>query len=127
MQRGKILRQPGIKIIDTLGSGDFGDTYLAEDLYIPVQPKPKCVVKHLSPKSSDPGVLAIAQKLFKREAETLYKLGKDSDQIPKLFVHFQEGTEFYLVQEYIERHDISQELTPGKKLSESYTQDLEAV
>ncbi len=118
MQSGKILRNH-YKIIDSLGSGGFGDTYLAEDLDLPG--KPKCVVKHLSPKSSDPGVLAIAQRLFKREADTLYKLGQDSDQIPKLFAHFQEGTEFYLVQEYIEGQDISQELTPGKKLSESYT------
>ncbi|MDJ0519846.1 MAG: protein kinase, partial [Trichodesmium sp. MO_231.B1] len=120
MQSGKILRQR-YKIIDSLGSGGFGDTYLAEDLDIPVKPRSKCVVKHLSPKSSDPVVLTIAQKLFDREAATLYKLGKDSDQIPKLFAHFQEGTEFYLVQEYIEGHDISKELTPGKKLSESYT------
>ncbi len=118
MQLGKILRQR-YKIINSLGSGGFGDTYLAQDLDLPG--KPKCVVKHLSPKSSDPGVLAIAQRLFETEAETLYKLAKDSDQIPKLFAHFQEGTEFYLVQEYIEGYDISQELTPGKKLSESYT------
>ncbi|NET43786.1 bifunctional serine/threonine-protein kinase/formylglycine-generating enzyme family protein [Okeania sp. SIO2B3] len=118
MQSGKILRNH-YKIIDTLGSGGFGDTYLAQDLDLPG--KPKCVVKHLSPKSSDPGVLTIAQRLFEREAETLYKLGKDSDQIPKLFAHFQERTEFYLVQEYIEGQDISKELTPGKKLSESYT------
>ncbi len=120
MQSRTILRQR-YKIIQSLGSGGFGDTYLAEDLDLPVKPKPKCVVKHLSPKSSDPGVLTIAQRLFEREAATLYKLGKDSDQIPKLFAHFQEGTEFYLVQEYIEGQDISQELTPGKKLSESYT------
>ncbi len=120
IQSGTILRQR-YKIIDSLGSGGFGDTYLAEDLDLPVQPKPKCVVKHLSPKSSDPGALTIAQKLFEREAETLYKLGKYSEQIPKLFAHFQEGTEFYLVQEYIEGQDISKELTPGKKLSESYT------
>ncbi|NEQ39234.1 MAG: SUMF1/EgtB/PvdO family nonheme iron enzyme [Okeania sp. SIO3I5] len=120
MQLGKILRQR-YKIIDSLGSGGFGDTYLAEDLDLPVKPKPKCVVKHLSPKSSEPGVLTIAQKLFEREAETLYKLGQDSNQIPKLFAHFQEGTEFYLVQEYIEGQDISRELTAGKKLSESYT------
>ena len=118
MQPGKILRNH-YKIIQLLGSGGFGDTYLAEDLDLPG--KPKCVVKHLSPKSSDPGVLAIAQRLFDREANTLYKLGEDSDQIPKLFAHFQEGTEFYLVQEYIEGQDISKELTPGKKLSESYT------
>ncbi|MDJ0556199.1 MAG: bifunctional serine/threonine-protein kinase/formylglycine-generating enzyme family protein [Microcoleaceae cyanobacterium MO_207.B10] len=118
MQSGKILRQR-YKIIQSLGSGGFGDTYLAADIDLPGNPK--CVVKHLKPKSSDPGVLAIAQRLFEREAETLYKLGSDSDQIPKLFAHFQEGTEFYLVQEYIEGQDISKELTPGKKLSESYT------
>ena len=118
MQSGKILRQR-YKIINSLGSGGFGDTYLAQDLDLPGNPK--CVVKHLSPKSSDPGVITIAQRLFDREAETLYKLGKDSDRIPKLFAHFQEGTEFYLVQEYIEGQDISKELTPGKKLSESYT------
>ncbi|WP_293140840.1 bifunctional serine/threonine-protein kinase/formylglycine-generating enzyme family protein [Okeania sp. SIO3I5] len=123
MQPGKILRNH-YKIIQLLGSGGFGDTYLAEDLDLPDlpgNPRPKCVVKHLSPKTSDPGVLPIAQRLFDREAKTLYKLGSDSDQIPKLFAHFQEGTEFYLVQEYIEGQDISKELTPGKKLSESYT------
>ncbi|NEP79462.1 MAG: SUMF1/EgtB/PvdO family nonheme iron enzyme [Okeania sp. SIO3B3] len=118
MQSGKILRNH-YKIIDTLGSGGFGDTYLAEDLDLPENPK--CVVKHLKPKNSDPGILPVAQKLFDREARTLYKLGKDSEQIPKLFAHFQQGTEFYLVQEYIEGQDISKELTSGKKLSESYT------
>ncbi|NEO53166.1 MAG: SUMF1/EgtB/PvdO family nonheme iron enzyme [Okeania sp. SIO3B5] len=119
MQSGKILRQRYKIIGSPLGRGGFGDTYLAEDLDLPENPK--CVVKHLKPKSSDPGILPVAQKLFEREAKTLYKLGKGSDQIPKLFAHFQEGTEFYLVQEYIEGHDISRELTPGKKLSESYT------
>ncbi|MGD1808916.1 protein kinase domain-containing protein [Dapis sp. BLCC M126] len=118
MQPGKILRNH-YKIIQLLGSGGFGDTYLAEDIDLPGNPK--CVVKHLSPKTSDPGVLPIAQRLFDREAKTLYKLGSDSDQIPKLFAHFQEGTEFYLVQEYVEGQDISKELTLGKKLSESYT------
>ncbi|NEO52928.1 MAG: SUMF1/EgtB/PvdO family nonheme iron enzyme [Okeania sp. SIO3B5] len=118
MQSGKILRNH-YKIIDILGSGGFGDTYLAQDLDLPG--KPKCVVKHLKPKSSDSGISPVAQKLFEREAETLYKLGENSDQIPKLFAHFQEGTEFYLVQEYVEGHNISKELIPGKKLSESYT------
>ncbi|WP_293127925.1 serine/threonine-protein kinase [Okeania sp. SIO1I7] len=118
MQPGTILRNH-YKIIKTLGSGGFGDTYLAEDLDLPRNPK--CVVKHLKPKTSDPTVFPIALKLFEREAEALYELGRDSDQIPKLLAHFQEGTEFYLVQEYIEGQDISKELTEGKKLSESYT------
>jgi formylglycine-generating enzyme required for sulfatase activity/tRNA A-37 threonylcarbamoyl transferase component Bud32 len=118
MQSGQILRNH-YKIIKSLGTGGFGDTYLAQDLDLPGNPK--CVVKHLKPKSLDPIVLSIARKLFEREAETLYKLGRDSDQIPRLFAHFQEGREFYLVQEYIEGQDISRELTPGKKLSESET------
>jgi len=139
MQSGKILKNR-YKIIDSLGSGGFGDTYLAEDLDLPGNPK--CVVKHLKPRGSkssdlpffqrfipwfgnikglDSEVLATAERLFEREAQTLYKLGQDSDSIPKLFAHFQEGTEFYLVQEYIEGHDISRELTAGRKLGESYT------
>ncbi|NEQ38078.1 MAG: SUMF1/EgtB/PvdO family nonheme iron enzyme [Okeania sp. SIO3I5] len=127
MQSGKILRNH-YKIIDSLGSGGFGDTYLAEDLDLPGNPKR--VVKHLSPKEqleqlskqSDQRILLDdAKKRFEKEAKTLDKLGKDSDQIPELFDYFQEGTEFYLVQEYIEGHDISKELTLGKKLSESDT------
>ncbi|MCL2925772.1 MAG: bifunctional serine/threonine-protein kinase/formylglycine-generating enzyme family protein [Trichodesmium sp. MAG_R04] len=118
MQSGQILRSR-YKIIKSLGTGGFGDTYLAQDLDLPGHPK--CVVKHLSPKSLDPKVLNIARKLFEREADTLDKLGNDSDQIPKLFAHFQEEREFYLVQEYIEGQDISRELTPRKKLSESDT------
>jgi formylglycine-generating enzyme required for sulfatase activity len=118
MQPGKIL-QKRYKIIQLLGSGGFGDTYLAQDDCLPG--KPKCVVKHLKPKTSEPGILPVAQKLFEREAETLYKLGNNTDLIPKLYAHFQEGTEFYLAQEYIEGQDLSKELTPGKKLSESYT------
>ena len=50
----------------------------------------KCVVKHLKPKSLEPEVLDEAKKLFERKAETLYKLGNDSNQIQKKFGHFQE-------------------------------------
>ena len=49
----------------------------------------KCVVKHLKPKSLEPEVLDEAKKLFERKAETLYKLGNDSNQIQKIFGHFQ--------------------------------------
>ena len=120
--------QPGITlrnhycIIKSLGKGGFGDTYLAQDEDLPG--KPKCVVKHLRPKSSNPGILPIAQTLFEREANTLDKLGKYHQQIPQLLAHFQEEGEFYLVQEYIDGEDISKELIPNKKSSESYTVKL---
>lgn len=101
-----------------LGSGGFGDTYKAIDLALPGNPP--CVVKHLSPKFQDPQLLPIAKKLFEREAEYLYRLGKH-DQIPYLYAHFEEGGEFYLVQDFVDGNDLSQEIVPGKKLREEQT------
>ncbi|CDN13442.1 MAG: hypothetical protein HRU34_11040 [Richelia sp.] len=51
---GSILRVR-YKILQPLGSGGFGDTYLAEDLDLPEQPQ--CVVKRLKPQSNSPSVL----------------------------------------------------------------------
>jgi eukaryotic-like serine/threonine-protein kinase len=113
-QPGDILRNH-YKIIKILGSGGFGDTYLAQDIDLPGQPK--CVVKHLKP-NSDPAVLQIVRRLFDSEAQVLYKLGNDSDQIPRLFAHFEENGEFYLVQEFIDGVDLSHEIIPGEKLTE---------
>ena len=51
----------------------------------------KCVVKHLKPKSLEPEVLDEAKNLFERKAETLYKLGNDSNQIQKIIWPFPWG------------------------------------
>lgn len=111
---GQILRQR-YKIINKLGAGGIGETYFAEDLDMPVTPKPKCVVKRLHPRAIDPDI----QRLFKKEAEILYKLGQNHDQIPKLFAYFEDNGEFYLVQELIEGNDLSQEIYSGKQWSEA--------
>jgi serine/threonine protein kinase len=108
---GQTLRHH-YRIVQKLGSGGFGDTYLAQDLDLPGQPD--CVVKHLKPKSNDPAVLPIAKTLFEREAQTLDRLGNQSSQIPRLFAHFEENSEFYLVQEFIEGHDLTKEIIPGQ-------------
>jgi eukaryotic-like serine/threonine-protein kinase len=105
------------RIIDELGSGGFGKTYIAQDTHLPGNPK--CVVKQLKPQLNDPVGLQIARRLFQTEAEVLHQLGSHA-QIPRLFAHFEENQEFYLVQEFIEGHDLGRELTPGKQLSESY-------
>ncbi|MBE9002188.1 serine/threonine protein kinase [Nostoc sp. LEGE 12447] len=105
------------EIIKHLGSGGSGDTYLAVDLDLPGQPH--CVVKHFQPKDSNPAVLPIAKKLFDREAEVLYQLGNDHDQIPRLFAHFDEDGDFYLVQEFIDGHALTQEIVSGQRLSEN--------
>ncbi|WP_341525085.1 serine/threonine-protein kinase [Nostoc sp. UHCC 0302] len=105
------------KIVKLLGKGGSGDTYLAIDLDLPGQPH--CVVKHFQPKDPNPAVVPIAKSLFAREAEVLYHLGNDHYQIPRLFAHFDEDGDFYLVQEFIDGHDLTQEILPGQRLNEN--------
>ncbi|MEB3282649.1 MAG: serine/threonine-protein kinase [Lyngbya sp.] len=109
------------QVIKEIGTGGFGDTYLAVDLALPGQPQ--CVVKHLSPKDTSPHVLSVAQRLFDQEAQLLHRLGEHS-QIPRLYAHFNENKEFYLVQEFIEGKDLSHELQPGQPWSEEKTVKL---
>lgn len=106
------------KIVQLLGGGGFGQTYIAENTRIPGHPK--CVVKQLRPSSNDPNLFATVKRLFDSEAEMLSRLGSH-DRIPRIVDFFDENQEFYLVQELIEGHPLSRELTSGKKLSESYT------
>jgi len=109
------------EILRTLATGGFGQTYLAVDTHLPTHPQ--CVIKQLKPQSNDPAVIAIAQRLFNTEAETLDKLGSHH-QIPELFAHFEENQEFYLAQAYIEGHAIGKEIVNGKPLLESQVRDL---
>ncbi|HIK42813.1 serine/threonine-protein kinase, partial [Thermoleptolyngbya sp. M55_K2018_002] len=101
------------RIITILGAGGFGQTYLAEDEQ---QPR-RCVVKQFKPVSQDLHLLVVARRLFDTEVETLRRLGQH-DQIPELYDSFQEGEEFYLVQEFIEGHALSEEFAGGRQFSE---------
>ena len=105
------------EITETLGGGGFAITYLARDIMQPS--KPLCVVKQLRPNQNHPRVI----EFFNKEAAILEKLGKHP-QIPQLLAHFEEGGNLYIVQEFIEGHDLSQEISPGKRLSEEYVSKL---
>ena len=99
-------------IIDFLGGGAFGNTYLSEDRQRPNNPL--CVVKQLIPQV----VNQITLRLFNSEAKVLEKLG-NHDQIPRLYAYFQEDKEFYLVQEFIPGHNLDDEIIPNQQLSEN--------
>ncbi|AFY56133.1 serine/threonine protein kinase [Rivularia sp. PCC 7116] len=108
------------KIIKLIGRGAFGVTFLAEDMQRPGNPH--CIVKQFQPIHTDENTLRIGKNLFDREAETLEKLGKH-DQIPQLLAHFEENQQFYLIQEYIPGHDLTQEISPksSQNLTEAET------
>jgi serine/threonine protein kinase, bacterial len=112
---GKLLDHR-YQVIRVLATGGFGETYIAQDTRRPGNPI--CVVKHLKGANSDPKIFETAKRLFQSEAETLEKLG-NHDQIPRLLAYFDENKEFYLVQEFIEGHTLSEELVPHQRWSES--------
>jgi CHASE2 domain-containing sensor protein/tRNA A-37 threonylcarbamoyl transferase component Bud32 len=104
------------EITKILGSGGFGETYTARDIQLPG--KPVCVVKHLRPRSDSVNQLALARRLFEREALTLQELGRH-DRIPQLLAFFEEGQEFYLIQQFIPGMPLSQTITLGRQLPEA--------
>ncbi|MBE9004087.1 protein kinase [Fortiea sp. LEGE XX443] len=112
---GKLLDNR-YQVIQVLAKGGFGQTYIAQDTRRPGNPI--CVVKHLKPTSSDPRIFETAKRLFHNEAETLEHLG-NHDQIPRLLAYFDENQEFFLVQEYIEGHPLTDELISRQRWSES--------
>jgi serine/threonine-protein kinase len=103
-------------IIQNLGQGGFGTTFLAKDTKRPGNPL--CVVKQFTPASTDLATLTILKRLFDQEAVMLETLGKH-DQIPQLLAHIEEYQKFYIVQEYIKGNDLSDELISGQKMSEA--------
>ncbi len=107
------------QLLEELGNGGFGKTYRAKDLHLSMGSH--CAVKQLKSHSQDPALLEKVKELFDREAETLYKLGKNHNQIPQLFAFFEENREFYLVEELIEGQTLTQELASGQKFSEDET------
>lgn len=109
------------EIIRELGRGGFGKTYLAEDTYR--RGNPKCVVKKISLRSKDPAVFRASQELFETETQALYRLGT-YDQIAKLYGHFEQNGEFYLVQALIDGQNLRQMLPLGMKLEEEKAIDL---
>ncbi|WP_416674321.1 protein kinase domain-containing protein [Egbenema bharatensis] len=108
-------------VVKPLGSGGFGQTFLARDSHLPGQPL--CVVKQFKPRFTSSDSLHVAKRLFDLEARTLYQLG-NHDQIPRLLAHFEQDGEFYLVQEYVEGWSLDRELEQKGQLTEAEVRQL---
>jgi len=95
------------QIINTLGKGGFGETFLAKDTHLPSQRL--IVIKRLRQVNSNHRISPDAiTDLSKKEAKVLEELGQNCSQIPTLYAYFRENDEFYLVQEYIEGKSLAE-------------------
>ncbi len=103
---GKLL-QGRYQIVQSLGAGVFGQTYIAVDVDYP--DNPKCVIKQIKVSSSESGYLEMLRLLFLTETETLKLLGSHH-QIPGFIACFEENERFYIVQEHIQGHELTAEL-----------------
>ncbi|MBD0304395.1 MAG: protein kinase [Tolypothrix sp. T3-bin4] len=111
------------QVIEVLGAGGFGETFLAEDTYMPS--RRRCAIKQLKPiGANDPQTYKLIRERFEREAATLEYLGKSSDQIPELYAYFPENGQFYLVQEWIHGQTLTQIVAAKRLLSESTVREI---
>ncbi len=108
------------RIIQPLGGGGFGRTFLAED---EDKLNECCVVKQLAPQVQGTSALNKATELFQQEARRLQQLGEHA-QIPTLYAYFREDNYLYLVQQFIEGQTLRQELKQQGTFSEEKIWEL---
>ncbi|WP_242045482.1 MULTISPECIES: serine/threonine-protein kinase [unclassified Calothrix] len=102
------------RVIRLLGEGGFGKTYEARDTDKMDEP---CVIKQFFPQVQGTAALEKATELFKQEAKRLYELG-EHPQIPRLIAYFEQDKRLYLVQEFIDGHNLLEELQQQGTFSE---------
>lgn len=110
------------RLIRALGSGGFGETFLAEDTQMPS--RRRCVIKQLKPVANNLEIYQLVKERFQREAAILEELGEGCSQIPKLYAYFEKDGNFYLVQEWIEGITLSERIRNEGNLSESSVQEI---
>ena len=111
------LLQNHYRIIQLLGQGGFGRTYLAEDQG---RFNERCAIKEFVPIQGADKFSDKATQLFQREASVLYQI--EHPQIPKFRATFEEEERLFLVQDYVEGptfHDVlNQRRAQGQAFSE---------
>jgi len=112
-----LLLRNRYRVIQTLGQGGFGATFLAKDESLPGHPS--CVIKQLRLSTDSQHVMDMARDLFQREAKTLGKLGSTNTQVPRLLDYFEDNQEFYLIQEFISGSNLQQEVKRGGPFTEA--------
>ncbi|GAX43656.1 serine/threonine protein kinase with WD-40 repeats [Tolypothrix sp. NIES-4075] len=120
----QLLLKNQYQAIQPISQGGFGRTFLAVDAY---RLNARCVIKQFFPLPEIQGnsqAMAKATELFEQEARQLLQLGEQHPQIPTLFAYFEQDKRLYLVQQFIDGQDLSQELAQRGAFSESQIREL---
>ena len=88
--------QQRYRILNLLGEGRFGRTYLATDRG---RADAYCAIEELAPFAQFSSAIAKAKEIFKKEAALLYQL--EHPQIPRFWTTFEEQSRLLLVRDYV--------------------------
>jgi serine/threonine protein kinase len=107
-----LLLQGRYRVVQSIGQGGFGRTFLAIDEARPS--KPRCAIKQIWQKTA---------RGLHQEASTLAELG-NHPQIPILLDAFEQDGQEYLVQEFIDGQTLEQELVEAGAFDEREVRQL---
>jgi serine/threonine protein kinase len=113
---GTVL-QNRYRIIQVLGQGGFGRTYLAEDQR---RFNELCALKELIPVTAGAGTWEKAQELFQREATILYQI--EHPQVPKFRERFEQDHRLFLVEDYVAGKTYRDLLVERQATRETFTE-----
>lgn len=114
------LLRSRFRVMEPIGRGGFGKTYLAEDTD---KLNEHCIVKQLVHQGEGTWAAQKAAELFKQEAQQLQQLG-EHPQIPTLLAYFEEGKFLYLVQQFIQGQNLLNELKQKGSFSDAQIREL---
>ncbi|MBF2002875.1 MAG: AAA-like domain-containing protein [Synechococcales cyanobacterium M58_A2018_015] len=119
--RERPLIRQRYEVIKKLGESEFIQTYLVKDRDLPSQNH--YVIKQLTPVRDENHASRETNTSLRDRLKSLEKLNGHG-QIPKLLASFEEEEKFYIVQEYIEGHNLNEEIKPNQLWTESKVVDL---
>ncbi|WP_373528811.1 protein kinase [Nostoc sp.] len=111
------LLQNRYRIIQILGQGGFGRTYLAEDQR---RFNELCAIKELISTATSALAWEKAQELFHREAAILYQI--EHPQVPKFRERFEQDQRLFLVEDYVAGQTYRTLLAERQAVDQTFTE-----